>query len=177
MLSLALGGALGARRPLCSILPAICIGKSQPGAMRRGRLPAVPPLCATHSPPQRDLALFRSNHRRIRRKMAAHLVRGDDAQSRFRARTGLRPAQHQRSSQMATRIEPVRNAGILGSDHRAEAAVRIEHRLPCVEAALAVEPVDRVPDRIVELDIPVRTRSGSSVSRIIASPGFNSKMP
>src|SRR5690606_16034685 len=93
-------------------------------------LPAVPPLGALTPAKKHLLALMRRHHRRLGRQVLTELCRGYDPEAWLWTGCGLGPAQHQRSLAVAGRVQPVRHAGILEGDHRAETAVGIEPRLP-----------------------------------------------
>src|SRR5690349_15560203 len=64
---------------------------------------------------------------------------------------GLEPAIPEKAARALARVQPVRHTGIAMSNHRAEAAVRVDEGLGVADAGLPVLIVRRLPPGIDEL--------------------------
>src|SRR4051812_36533884 len=119
-------------------------------------LPTTAQLCADRSGPDPDSPFLRGNARRICRQMVADLSELHLLEHRHGLAVAGIPAPDDRPELSVDRVEPVRHTRITGSDDRAETPVGIDPGLGAIEARLPPDELQRVPDFVVELHVPVR---------------------
>ena len=124
-------------------------------------LPPAAQLATHPSGLERFAALLGSDGRRVVGQMLSYVHERHPFKRRNRCGVGGVPAADEHALQVAAGVQPVRYAGIAQGNHGTEATIGVEARLVAVQAALAMNELDGVPELVVDLHIPVAVSFGN----------------